>query len=187
MLSAEMAGNSGFATGRKRSIRRRATWMIRTAGGLSISAELKPIRYIKKERRPANWQNWVTQKIIQIEFKEIRSYSRPAGSDVRTEWPPVIGVENTPGFEMSDRALDRSTQGASGGGAARVDAATSTMARRTPGAGPRTRVLSTDARDTRYARGSHRDRRPDGRRPARSPRTRRRRWSAASPSALPRH
>jgi len=27
-----MAGNSGFATGRKRPIRRRATWMIRTAG-----------------------------------------------------------------------------------------------------------------------------------------------------------
>jgi len=31
-------------------------------------------------------------------------------SRVCTEWPTVIGVENTPGLEMSDRALDGSAQ-----------------------------------------------------------------------------
>jgi hypothetical protein len=48
--------------------------------------------------------------LSKIEFKEVQSYSRPIGRGVRTERPPVIGVENTPGFEMSDRALDRGTQ-----------------------------------------------------------------------------
>jgi len=34
----------------------------------------------------------------------------PIGRHVCAERPPVIGVENTPGFEMSDRALDRGAQ-----------------------------------------------------------------------------
>ena len=32
------------------------------------------------------------------------------GSHVCAERSPVIGVENTPGFEMSDRTLDRRAQ-----------------------------------------------------------------------------
>src|SRR5271165_3325186 len=50
------------------------------------------------------------RSLFKIEFKEIQSYSGPVGRHVCAEWPPVIGVENTPGFEMSDRALDWSTQ-----------------------------------------------------------------------------
>ena len=50
------------------------------------------------------------RKLIQNWFKEVQSYSRPIGRGVRTERPPVIGVENSPGFEMSDRALDGRTQ-----------------------------------------------------------------------------
>ena len=40
----------------------------------------------------------------------MQSYSRPIGRGVRTERPPVIGVENTPGFEMSDSALNWGAQ-----------------------------------------------------------------------------
>ena len=36
--------------------------------------------------------------LSKIEFKEVQSYSRPIGRGVRTERPPVISVENTPGF-----------------------------------------------------------------------------------------
>src|SRR5271165_6717755 len=50
------------------------------------------------------------RSLFKIEFKEIQSYGGPVGRHVCAEWPPVIGVENTPGFEMSDRALDRGTQ-----------------------------------------------------------------------------
>jgi hypothetical protein len=50
------------------------------------------------------------QSLSKIEFKEVQSYSRPIGRGVRTERPPVIGVENTLGFEVSDRALDWHTQ-----------------------------------------------------------------------------
>ena len=45
--------------------------------------------------------------LFKSEFKEVQSYSRPVGRHVCAEWPSVIGVENAPGFEMSDRALDR--------------------------------------------------------------------------------
>src|ERR1700750_112007 len=45
-----------------------------------------------------------------IQFKEVQSYSRPIGHDVCAERPPVIGMKNTPGFEMSNRALDRGAQ-----------------------------------------------------------------------------
>ncbi len=48
--------------------------------------------------------------LSKIEFKEVQSYSRPIGRDVCAERPPVIGMKNTPGFEMSDRALDRGAQ-----------------------------------------------------------------------------
>ena len=48
--------------------------------------------------------------LSKIEFKEVQSYSRPIGRGVRTERPPVIGVENTPGFEMSDCALNWGAQ-----------------------------------------------------------------------------
>src|ERR1035438_2212643 len=48
--------------------------------------------------------------LSKIEFKEVQSYGCPIGCGVRTEWPPVIGVENTPGFEVSDRTLDWRTQ-----------------------------------------------------------------------------
>src|ERR1035437_8279508 len=52
----------------------------------------------------------VPRSLSKIEFKEVQSCSRPIGRGVRTEWPPVTGVENTPGFEVSDRALDGRTQ-----------------------------------------------------------------------------
>jgi hypothetical protein len=45
-----------------------------------------------------------------IQLKEVQPYSRPIGRDVCAERPPVIGMNNTPGFEMSDRALDRGAQ-----------------------------------------------------------------------------
>ena len=48
--------------------------------------------------------------LSKIEFKEVQSYSRSIGRGVRTERPPVIGVENTPGFEMSDCALNWGAQ-----------------------------------------------------------------------------
>src|SRR6266478_3105688 len=48
--------------------------------------------------------------LFKIDFKEVQSYGSPVGRHVCAEWPPVIGVENTPGFEMSDRALDRGAQ-----------------------------------------------------------------------------
>src|SRR5229473_8597939 len=48
--------------------------------------------------------------LFKTKFKEVQPDSRPIGRGVRAEWPPVIGVENTPGFEMSNRALDRGTQ-----------------------------------------------------------------------------
>ena len=48
--------------------------------------------------------------LFKIQFKEVQSYSRPIGRDICAERPPVIGMKNTPGFEMSDRALDRGAQ-----------------------------------------------------------------------------
>src|SRR5260370_37922409 len=52
----------------------------------------------------------VPGSLSKIEFKEVKSYSRPIGRGVRTERPPVIGVENTPGLDMSDRSLDSGAQ-----------------------------------------------------------------------------
>ena len=53
---------------------------------------------------------FVYGSLFKIEFKEVQSYGGPVGRQVCAEWPPVIGVENAPGFEMSDRALDRGAQ-----------------------------------------------------------------------------
>jgi len=55
-------------------------------------------------------QESVQRSLFKIEFKEVQSYGGPVGRQVCAEWPPVIGVENAPGFEMSDRALDRGAQ-----------------------------------------------------------------------------
>ena len=48
--------------------------------------------------------------LFKIQFKEVQSYSRPIGHDVCAERSPVIGMKNTPGFEMSNRALDWGAQ-----------------------------------------------------------------------------
>jgi restriction system protein len=50
------------------------------------------------------------RSLFKIQFKEVQSYSGPIGHDVCAERPPVIGMKNTPRFEMSDRALDRGAQ-----------------------------------------------------------------------------
>src|ERR1035441_9895820 len=68
------------------------------AGARNTGARIPPLR------------SNILRSLSKIEFKEVQSYSRPIGRGVRTEWPPVIGVENTPGFEVSDRALDGRTQ-----------------------------------------------------------------------------
>src|SRR6267378_349453 len=55
-------------------------------------------------------ENGTDRSLFKIQFKEVQSYSRPIGHDVCAERPPVIGMKNTPRFEMSDRALDRGAQ-----------------------------------------------------------------------------
>jgi hypothetical protein len=58
-------------------------------------------------REPSHAVDMFLRNLFKSEFKEVQSHSRPVGRNVCAERPPIIGVENTPGFEMSDRALDR--------------------------------------------------------------------------------
>src|SRR6266849_6973521 len=49
----------------------------------------------------------LTGSLFKIQLKKVQSHGCPIGRDICAERPPVIGVKNTPGFEMSDRTLDR--------------------------------------------------------------------------------
>jgi glyoxylase-like metal-dependent hydrolase (beta-lactamase superfamily II) len=105
--------------------------------------------------------------------------ARPATR--RSDWP--VTLPSLPGWPP--RTITRSPRSAAG--CSRPEP--TRRPPRWPGAssaGPRTRVLSTGARDTRCAQGSRRDRGRGGHCPARSSRTHRQRRFGAWSSALPR-
>src|ERR1019366_2281602 len=49
---------------------------------------------------------------IKREFKEIQANGSPERCEVAAEWPPVVGVENAPGLDVGDCALDWGAQAA---------------------------------------------------------------------------
>jgi hypothetical protein len=85
------------------------SWNLATGKAAGSGRERKSQREKYKDKIAA-WKKDIPGSLSKIEFKEVQSYSRPIGRGVRTERPPVIGMENSPGFEVSDRALDWRTQ-----------------------------------------------------------------------------
>src|ERR1035441_5667902 len=50
--------------------------------------------------------------LFKREFKEIQANGSPERCEVAAEWPPVVGVENAPGLDVGDCALDWGAQAA---------------------------------------------------------------------------
>src|ERR1017187_8030473 len=59
---------------------------------------------------------WVNPAVLgglfKREFKEIQANGSPERCEVAAEWPPVVGVENAPGLDVGDCALDWGAQAA---------------------------------------------------------------------------